>query len=310
MGWVAAKPDVRVAASFHLHIDLGEIALQMYGPRLLAETLSIPTVPDKFGNKWQYHSRSDHHSKVACWSIVFDLMRHCPLLRQHVAEGIAGFGINHEMSDFAQNRKKNLDLVLCRPASGAALRAGATLSAMADRYNIILPAEADAELRALPELRSSPVGSVFVALEAKACMTAHQKARPRLYDELNSSHLTVHGATDEAIAAGFVMVNISDRFLSPGRNQENRQTEPKWNVHRQPRDARLVVEKIHQIRRRSRTGDSGYDALSIVVLNCPNDGSPVRLWEGPPAPLIGEIYHYSAMIERLAHLYSARFQHG
>ena len=61
-------------------------------------------------------------------------------------------------------------------------------------------------------VRGGPVGSVLLALEAKACMTAHIKALPRLYDELNSSQLTVHGAADQAIAAGLAIVNIATAF--------------------------------------------------------------------------------------------------
>jgi len=65
-------------------------------------------------------------------------------------------------------------------------------------------------------------------MEAKACMTAHQRALPRLYDELNSSHLTVHGAADHAIAAGFVMVNAATKFLSTDLNKKNFPNDPEW----------------------------------------------------------------------------------
>ncbi len=34
----------------------------MYGPEILVRTLSKPTRTDRYGNLWQYHSRSDHHS--------------------------------------------------------------------------------------------------------------------------------------------------------------------------------------------------------------------------------------------------------
>ena len=46
-------------------------------------------------------------------------------------------------------------------------------------------------------------------------MTAHGKALPRLHDELNSSHLTIHGASDYAIAAAFALVNAAATFVSP-----------------------------------------------------------------------------------------------
>jgi hypothetical protein len=206
------------------------------------------------------------------------------------------------------DRKKNLDLVLCTALEAGGKQSAVTLKSMAKGYQIDLTEQEQSELGALPLLRLAPVGSVLMALEAKACMTAHQRALPRLYDELNSSHLTVHGANDQAIAAGFAMVNISSRYLSPDLNKANRATSPEWSDHDQPRDAQLAVGKIRQLPKRSKTGNTGYDALSIVVVDCVNDGSPVTLFTNPPAPQPGDIYYYASMIARLAHIYSTRFK--
>lgn len=280
----------------------------MYGPDILVRTLGKVTGEDRYGNRWQYHSRSDHHSKVACWGIVFDLMRASPLLRRHVTNGVVRFGINHEMRDFVHDRKKNLDLVLCTPSGAGGKAPAQTLGSMAKGYDIDLSAEERAELEALPPLIRAPVGAVLMALEAKACMTAHQRALPRLYDELNSSHLTVHGANDQAIAAGFAMVNIAGRYLSPDLNKKNRANDPQWSTHAQPRDASLAVDKIRQLPRRARTGDTGYDALAIMVIDCANDGGPVKLVSAPPAPRPGDIYHYASMIDRLRQIYATRFK--
>jgi hypothetical protein len=211
------------------------------------------------------------------------------------------------MRDFVHDRKKNLDLVLCT-ASSATAKAGKTLVSMTGDYGIVLNEAEQAELARLPILGSAAVGSVLMALEAKACMTAHQRALPRLYDELNSSHLTVHGATDQAIAAGFAMVNIASLYLSPDLNKRNRPTDPEWSQHRQPRDAELAIDKVRQLPKRSKTGDAGYDALAIVVIDCINDGSPIGLTSLSPAPQPGDIYHYASMIDRLAHIYATRFK--
>jgi hypothetical protein len=209
------------------------------------------------------------------------------------------------MHDFAHDRKKNLDLVLCTPGGEPT---GLTLVDMVADYGIELTASELDELGRLPILRRAPVGSPLMALEAKACMTAHQRALPRLYDELNSSHLTVHGASEQAIAVGFTMVNVAERYLSPDLNKRNRPTDPEWSAHRQPRDASLAINKIKQLPRRAKPGDVGYDALAIVVVDFPNDGSPVRLIEREPAPQAGEIYHYDSMISRLSATYATRFK--
>lgn len=234
-----------------------------------------------------------------------DLLATAPLLRRHVAAGVVCFGINHERRDFVHDRKKNLDLVLCTPGGDVT---GETLASIAAGYSIELTHEERSVLEGLPNLARAPVGSVVMALEAKACMTAHQRALPRLYDELNSSHLTVHGANDQAIAVGFTMINLASRYLSPDLNKKNRSTDPEWSEHKQPRDAQLAIDKIKQLPRRSKVGDVGYDALSIVVIDMANDGTQVKLVEQSPAPQQGDIYHYDTMIARLSNIYATRFK--
>jgi hypothetical protein len=264
-----------------------------------------PNITDRYGHRWQYHSRSDHHSKVACCGILLDMIANTPLLRNHIKSGVIRFGINHEMRDFVHDRKKNLDLVLCTPNGPDESRAFADL---VSDYGIQLCQDERAVLASLPPLVRAPVGSVMLALEAKACMTAHQRALPRLYDELNSSHLTVHGASEQAIAAGFAMVNIAQRYLSPDLNKRNRDSDPEWSTHAQPRSAQLAIDKIKQLPRRSKVGDTGYDALAIVVIDMVNDGSPVSIESAPPAPQPGDIHHYDTMIARLSGIYATRFK--
>lgn len=283
---------------------------KLFGPQIIVRSLSEATVEDKAGNLWQYHSRSDHHSKVGCWAIMFDLLQTCSLLARHVVEGRVAFGINHTMRDFRNNRKKNLDLVLCTPAKNAAVADARDFAALIDHYHVLLTADERRAFENLPRLAACPVGAVLMALEAKACMTAHQRALPRLYDELNSSHLTVHGATDEAIAAGFVMVNTATEFLSPDLNKSSlKSSEPRYSRHNQPRDAELAIGKVKEISRRSRTGEAGFDALGIIMIDCRNDGSAINLVEGPPAPAPGDIFNYTSLIDRLSHIYSTRFVH-
>jgi hypothetical protein len=278
----------------------------MNGPEILARSLSRPNVEDQYGNTWQYHSRSDLHSKVACWGLLFDLISHCPLLRNHIEDQKVGFGINHEMHDFRTGRKKNLDLVLCTPGSGKVK--SRQFSELASDYHVALTPAEKRVLAGLPVLDRVSVGSVHVALEAKATMTAHIKALPRLYDELNSSHLAVHGSADFAIAAGFAVVNMAATFISPGLNHfDIGKRRPKLNKHRQPSDTERTIEKIKEIPRRTQSGVEGFDALGIVVVEMKNDGSAVTVVKAGPAPRPGDPWHYDSMIHRIASLYATKF---
>ncbi|WP_231743609.1 hypothetical protein [Mycobacterium sp. GA-2829] len=167
--------------------------------------MSLPYSIGIGGRAWQYHSRSDRHSKTACWAIAFDLLNTSSLLKQHVADGKVSFAINRKMNNWQTGRSKNLDLVIARASRGGGETASVGLEELAERYAIRL---SDAERALLRSLPSSPAGAagstVLVALEAKACMTAHMKARPRLFDELDASHSTVHGDNNNALAVGFV----------------------------------------------------------------------------------------------------------
>jgi hypothetical protein len=224
--------------------------------------------------------------------------------------GVVGFGINHEMRDFKTGRKKDLDLVLCTPGTPDGRKAiGTTFASLVADNAIQLSHDELEQLASYPEVRRVPVGSVLLALEAKACMTAHVKALPRLHDELNSSHAAIHGASDSAIASGFVMVNLSDEFLSSDKNKfDLAKFPPAVTEHKQPKAAVRAIEKIREIPRRTRENEDGFDALGILVVHCRNEGSPVELVEAPPAPAPNDIFHYDSMIRRIASLYQSKFQ--
>jgi hypothetical protein len=280
----------------------------VFGPKLLVDSLVPRTGSFAFNNSWQYHSRSDHHSKVACWGLLFDLMRHCALLRRHVEQGFVGYGLNHEMRDFRTARKKDLDLVVCRPRSGAA-PGGRTFEQQAAQLGVILSDEARAELKALPQLRELPVGAVHIALEAKACMTAFVKAKPRLYDELNSSHQAIHGNSPHTIAAALGMINLATEFISPGKNPWDLATRaPVVSKHRQPENAIAIFEKLKEVPRRASDREEGFDAFAVVMVDCHNDGTPVRLVTEPPAPQQGEVYNFEWTVHRLAQMYEQKYR--
>jgi|SRR5579875_3003199 len=280
----------------------------MDGPSIVARSLTRPSIPDRYGNLWQYHSRSDRHSKVACWSILFEMLQLSSQLRRHVTEGRVVFGVNQEMRDYQTNRTKDLDLVIATRGAAGADRP-VTMSDLAVRWSVRLTEEQQRTLAELPPIVEGPTGMVLVALEAKATMTAHIKALPRLFDELNSSHATVHANTSRALAAGFAMVNISPTFVSPDLNKFDPAVQgPVVSQHQQPLWAQRTVDKLRDIPRRTRADGYGFDAFGIVVVDMANDGRPVRVVDSPPAPSPNDVDHYDQMIYRLVHGYDTAFQ--
>ena len=170
-----------------------------------------------------------------------------------------------------------------------------------------LDARESAALATLPALRRAAVSNVLMALEAKACMTEHIKALPRLHDELASSHQTIHGDTSGAIAAGFVMINCAESFVSPDRNRKRvRGGKFVVNEHRQPTVADKTLTAVMKLPRRSDEHGNGFDALGITMLSCRNDGSPVAIDEVANAK-VPDIVRYDSLVRRLAHLYGTKF---
>ncbi|ALN82610.1 hypothetical protein LA76x_4502 [Lysobacter antibioticus] len=139
-------------------------------------------------------------------------------------------------------------------------------------------------------------------------MTAHVKALPRLHDELDSSHQTIHGDTDAAIAAALITINASSHFLSTSNNKHLVTPESMvWNKEPQPKAAERTVAKMREIRRRSAPGTQGFDAMGIVLIDFKNDGSPCHISTEPPAPTTSDGDHYANMIGRISTLYASRF---
>lgn len=271
------------------------------GPHILARTMSTATARGKGASKWQYHSRSDTHSKVACWTLLFDLMAQCDVLRDAARLDKVGFGINHVM---VGPINKTLDLVITWNPKEPAPQAR-TFGDLVRPYGIVLADDERAVLERLPRLcetSADDVAEVAVALEAKACMTEHVKSLPRLHAEILATGYLAKLAVKDCIAVSYSLVNAAPWFDTPSDGG-------KRNNHVQPSDARRVVEMLSKaIPTRASTPEYGYDAIGITVIDCRNDGSPVTVIEASTiGPNRNEHTHYERMVRSLCSQFRARF---
>lgn len=252
--------------------------------------------------KWQYHSRSDTHSKVACWAVLFDLLIECDSLKNAAMGGHVGFGINHVM---VGPINKSLDLVVTVAPSTRQRRRRTLFSDLVERHGIVLSDEDRLALQQLPALEmdhKDDISEVAIALEAKACMTEHIKSLPRLHAEILATGYLAKRAAPRCITVSYSIVNAADTFLTPSKDG-------KLNAHSQPEDARRVVEMIaNAVPMVSDSRDFGYDVVGITALACKNDGSPVQVLNDPKvAPRRNERTHYEHMIRNICSEYRNRF---
>lgn len=277
----------------------------MFGPEVVARTLTRCSVGDSYGNRWQYHSRSDRHARVAACGMLLDLLQTSEHLRMQARAGRVALGTKFTMRDVTHDKQKDLDLVITTasdpPGQG-------TLLDVCRHFDVDLDARAGAVASALPSLRIGPVERVLVAFEVKAAMTAHVRALTRLFSEISTSHEVIHAAAPEALAVGLVLVNTATHFTSPDRNRHSLELlAPTVTRHKQPTDAQRVFERMRQVPRRGGEASRGYDAFATFGLRCRNDGSPVEVDTAPPAPPIGDAFEYSTMMASLARAYDTRW---
>lgn len=278
----------------------------MDGPDILAQTLTVPALTgSKRPKLWQYHSRGTRHSITPCWGVLYDLLGESAVLREHVEAGKVVFGLDHKMHDFAADRPKNLDLVIARPTSDGG-RTGKTFRDLPDLHQMELTTAQRARLNALPDPEEGPVGAALLALEAKAMFTAYGKSYPRFYDELNSSHRAIYGSSNNALAVGLAIINVAERFISPIINPDYPDTgHADVSAHNQPKDALGAIEKVRQLPRRTSDEGVGYEGLGVILVDCANDGSAVRVADEPAVP---SNYEYERMVTRIANEYDVRFR--
>ena len=261
----------------------------MLAPEKLAAWMSQHEHRDPdYGYIYHYHPRSDAHSIALCNFILQDLLQMCQILREQAERREIAYGINTRFTWQTTGKTKTLDLAIGLP------------EALPQTPLFEPPASI---------VKVDRLAKVFISCEAKSVMTEHGKSRPRVYDELSSSHEIVHQGDQGAIATGITVVNIAETFISPLR-QKIAET-PFISQHKQPQAATNVVQHLRGLPIRDHVGEVGFDAYATIVVDCDNQ-SPARLWIAPPAPQPGDKDHYEIFIHRICQFYTERFSviHG
>lgn len=275
----------------------------MRGPEIIARTMSVATARGATGGgaAWQYHSRSDHHSKLACWALMFDLLLECDVLRKAAADGRIAFAVNHVM---VGPINKTLDMVVTLVDPLPADVASRSFEDMAGELGIRLADEDRGALQQLPPLRiarKQDVSEVVIALEAKACMTEHVKSIPRLHAEILATGYLARKAAQHCITVSFTLVNAAQTFRSPG-------TRGKVTRHKQPSDAMRVIEMLSRaVPLADELGGFGYDVKGVSVIDCRNDGSPVQVVTSAPLVRTDLHVHYDRMVRSICSAFRGRF---
>jgi hypothetical protein len=231
---------------------------------------------------------------------MFDALLECDVLRAHAEQGRLDFGINYAMIGPIT---KTLDLVLTRVPPTRTDRKRQSFASLVDAWHIELDDDDRRQLTALPSIsrdEGEEAVEVVVALEAKACMTEHVKALPRLHAEILATGYLAKRSMPRCIAVSYTLVNAAACFKPPSG------AGLKQNVHTQPGDTTRVMDMLAQAvpLARDMHGLLGYDVVGATAIDCRNDGSAVAVVDS--LPVRDSHIRYDRMIRQLCSEYRAR----
>lgn len=236
-----------------------------------------------------YQPRSNAHSNTLCLGILEDLLHHCPRIARDAASGDLVAALNHTV--IVNYQRWNIDLALGPPPG--------------------TPTPPDV---GLPIKMTVPT-EIRVAIEVKGVMTEHGKARNNRLRDLQAFHGHAHLYNQKVIAAGLVVVNVSETFWSPLRDEMD------VTIHRSIES--LGPETIALFRNlplRNTSSDlPGLEAIAVLVVHHDNlrtnpsvellsyTPGASHLIAGPPAPPVGDPLSYGTMIHRICAAYRDRW---
>lgn len=232
----------------------------------------------KFLAEHQYHPRSSKHGDALCLFLLSDLLATCPTFLAAANAGDIVYEMNYTIDPNSVDQW-NADLVIGPPSGGVC--EGDMLDGLIHR---------------------GKPSAVWIAVDAKSIMTEHGKARRNRQRDLNSFQDILHRKNPNTIVCGLLLLNKSERFLSPLRN------DTKATVHKNI--DRLVTEIIDLMGGIPRSNEPGIgiDALGVIVVSHSNiTGEPTVLIKEAPAPTADDPLSYQSCLKDLCSAFSARY---
>jgi hypothetical protein len=172
------------------------------------------------------------------------------------------------------------------------------------RWTIDLVVGPNASTRTLPGIaiaKANP-SEVWLAIDAKAIMTEHGKARRNRQRDLNSMAEILHRLNPLPIAGAHVTINMSSQFRSPLREEVTHHR----NIERIVSETVTLLNEILMDEEKKRPG---LDAMGISVIDYSNlAGSPCRVIEAPPAPEATSPISYENFLAKICREFGRRFK--
>lgn len=137
----------------------------------------------------------------------------------------------------------------------------------------------------LPNSAKGPEDAPLFTLESTTTFAEFHKSYLRFYGELNSSHRTILGSSNNALAVRLAIVKVVEQSISPLKNPDlPLDRDVQYPEHRQSDGAQDDINMVEQLSRRTPNEGDGHEELGTIPTDHPNDGSKVTLATESPVP--------------------------
>lgn len=231
----------------------------------------------------EYHPRSPAHGSASCLFFLDDLLHESDVFREAARSGDIVYQEDYTVGEDAS--AWNTDLVVGPPVD--------------DDVQTQLGNDR-------PIVEAEPA-EIWLAIDAKSVMTEHQKARRNRQRDINSFADIMHRHHPGAVTGGLLLVNQSERFYSPLRDEGD------ITEHEDPEQlVEETVEMFRDIDRAEGEVSPNVDGVGCIVVDHTNmdDGNRTRLIEEPPAPQEGDIVEYHEFLEIIVETLEDRWLTG
>lgn len=250
-----------------------------YGDERIVEWLQEPR-EWTYERNVPYHPRSNKHGEAQCQYFVDDLIHESEAIADAVANGEIVYQTDYDVGN-PRGLGWNVDLVL-GPPSG----------------DVQQPVN-DEPVRATP-------GDVWLAADAKAILTEHQKARRNRQRDINSFADILHSHFEESLTCGILLINSADKFDSPTRDLDDL-TEHPDEIDRLVAE---IVDLFDSINKSEGELSPNLDGAACIVVehtNLPAEIDQTRLVTEHPAPAPVRDVHYRTFVNNIAQRFEERF---
>ena len=247
----------------------------------MGHTYADEGIAEWFGEK-KYHPQSAADGKALCEFFVEDLAIVSDDIREAFRDGELVYSLNQEVGP--DQLTWDIDLVVGPPAEGQSL------------------------LGEPPRLSvTGKPKEIWLATDAKAIMTAHQKAQKNRARNVFSMAATlkelagnqeVNPAIDRGVlSTGLAVVNMSEQFSNPNTDSIKTHHDIDTHAERTFDLFRLTVEKFRAV--------YGIGCIAVDVEN--TDDHTAEFVTRPPAPQHGDIIQYRRFLRDVADEFELQF---